>query len=179
MTKTNKILISNPRVCIGCRSCELFCSFYHYKENNPNRALLKIVKDEVHGTDIPVICHHCDKPACVEVCPVRAFKINKKTGVPVIDHEICIGCKACVSACPFGAIRIDPKTEETSKCDLCDGDPQCVKICKQDALLYAERDLTARLLTHFHAKKTAKLIGHNGIICLPRLPNLRNLSHLR
>ena len=109
-TKTNKILISNPRACIGCRSCELFCSFYHYKENNPNRALLKIVKDEVQGTDIPVICQHCDKPACEEVCPVQAFKINKKTGALVIDHEICIGCRACVSACPFGAIRLDPKT---------------------------------------------------------------------
>jgi Fe-S-cluster-containing dehydrogenase component len=156
--KVNKILLANPRACIGCRSCELFCSFYHHKENNPSRALLKIVKDEVQCTDIPVICQHCDKPSCVEVCPVQAFKIGKHTGIPIIDHKICIGCRACVTACPFGAIRIDPKTGETNKCDLCDGDPQCVKICKQGAILFAERDLASRLLTQFHAKKTAKLL---------------------
>ena len=159
-TKYNKILLANPRVCIGCRSCELFCSFYHFKENNPNRALLRIVKDEAKGLDIPLICHHCDKPSCVEVCPVKAFKIDEQSGVPIIDQNVCIGCRACVSACPFGAIRVDPKTEMTNKCDLCNGDPQCVKICKQGALIFANRDVASRSITYYHANKVAKLLSN-------------------
>ena len=51
--KPSRILITNPRACIGCRTCELFCSFYHFKEQNPARALLHVVKDETSGIDYP------------------------------------------------------------------------------------------------------------------------------
>jgi Fe-S-cluster-containing hydrogenase component 2 len=35
----------------------------------------------------------------------------------------------CVSACPFGAINVGPD-ETILVCDLCNGDPMCVKFCK-------------------------------------------------
>ena len=45
-----------------------------------------------------------------------------------LNEEKCIGCLACVDACPFGAIQINPDGD-VLKCDLCGGDPVCVKYC--------------------------------------------------
>jgi carbon-monoxide dehydrogenase iron sulfur subunit len=153
--KYSKVLITNYKNCIGCRTCELFCSFYHYKENNPARALLRIEKDESQGKDMPIICHHCDKPACMAACPVGAIR-KEKSGVVLLDRDLCINCRDCVSACPFGAMRIDPKTNQTVKCDLCGGDPQCAKMCKQGALLFVERQIRGHTSSGNHVDGIAE-----------------------
>ena len=155
----NKVLIANPRACIGCRSCELVCSFYHYKEYNPARALIHVVKNEMQGIDIPVICQHCDAAPCVEVCPVGALEKSEESGAVLLDPEKCIGCRACVSACPFGAMKVDPKTGQTCKCDLCNGDPKCAKACKQGALLFVRKDVIPKILAHFQTTKIAKVLA--------------------
>ena len=46
----------------------------------------------------------------------------------------------CVISCPLGAIEIDPVKHTAFKCDLCEGDPECVKICLPGALTYVEKD---------------------------------------
>jgi Fe-S-cluster-containing hydrogenase component 2 len=38
--------------------------------------------------------------------------------------------------CPIGGINIDPVTHVANKCDLCAGDPECVKLCDPEALSY-------------------------------------------
>jgi len=48
----------------------------------------------------------------------------------------------CVSACPFGAMGFDVQQKRVFKCDLCDGDPQCVRFCDMKAVDYKE---TAKL----------------------------------
>jgi anaerobic carbon-monoxide dehydrogenase iron sulfur subunit len=151
--KPQFILVTNPRACIGCRSCELFCSFHHYKEHNPARALLKVVKNENTGVDYPVICRHCDKPKCMEACLFGAIKRNTQTGAVLVDKKLCVGCKQCLSACPFGAIRIDPKTGAVIKCDLCDGEPTCAKMCKQGALLYIQKNVAPNMFASEAASK--------------------------
>jgi len=140
------ILFTNPRTCIGCRACEIACSFAHYQENNPARALLRIVKYEEHSLDIPVVCHHCDKAPCLEACPVSAITRDPKTNAVIIDQEKCNGCRECITACPFHIIMVDPKTETVVKCDLCKGEPRCAKVCPKAAIIYARRDLGPRLL---------------------------------
>jgi len=140
-----KVLVANPRICTGCRSCEVFCSFHHYRENNPRRAFIRIVKVEDECLDIPVICHHCERPSCMAACPVGAIYRDSETGAVLIDHDKCIGCMACVGACPFGAIVVDPKTGDVVKCDLCGGDPVCVKVCPTRALLYVRADVAPRI----------------------------------
>jgi len=37
----------------------------------------------------------------------------------------------CVTACPFGAMSFDSIGKKVIKCDLCDGDPQCVRFVRQ------------------------------------------------
>lgn len=51
-----------------------------------------------------------------------------------IDYDKCIGCRTCVSVCPFGAMHFVAIDRKVIKCDLCDGDPQCVRFCDTKAV---------------------------------------------
>jgi len=44
----------------------------------------------------------------------------------------------CVTACTFGGIEIDPMTRKAIKCDLCLGDPACIKACEYGAISLVE-----------------------------------------
>ena len=125
----HRILTTEPELCTGCRMCELVCSLSKTGELNLYRARLKIaIRDEL-GAFTPVICRHCIKPLCQSACPIpEAMERDEKTGAVTIMEEYCIGCRACFDACPFGAIRLDPEGSPL-KCDLCGGDPLCVRHC--------------------------------------------------
>jgi Fe-S-cluster-containing hydrogenase component 2 len=56
----------------------------------------------------------------------------------MVDYDICIGCRMCVAICPFGGMSFDPLAEKVIKCDFCDGDPQCVKFCEENAVQYVD-----------------------------------------
>jgi Fe-S-cluster-containing hydrogenase component 2 len=89
------------------------------------------------GKHVPLTCMQCEEAACVTVCPVAALARNAKTGaIEVVDGR-CIGCRACVAACPFGAIAMLER-DVAYKCDLCGGDPACVRFCPTKALEYVE-----------------------------------------
>lgn len=70
------------------------------------------------------------------VCPVGAIRRDTKTEAVLIDRDACIGCRVCMIACPFGAITFDLDRRRPIKCDLCEGDPRCVKFCETRALTY-------------------------------------------
>jgi Fe-S-cluster-containing hydrogenase component 2 len=46
----------------------------------------------------------------------------------------------CLLACPYGVIRFDVAAPVARKCDLCGGDPSCVKYCISGALQYVEAE---------------------------------------
>lgn len=50
-------------------------------------------------------CIHCT--ACVAICPMGAFKADKKTQKVTFDKNKCIACELCVKACPYHAIEIE------------------------------------------------------------------------
>jgi len=59
-------------------------------------------------------------------------------GVIRIDEYKCNGCGWCIRACKFGAITLHPTKRVVMTCDLCDGDPECVKLCPfEGALTFA------------------------------------------
>lgn len=124
-----RILTAEPELCTGCRICELICSLGKTGELNIYRARLKIVTRDELGIFTPVICRHCVKPVCLSACPVpEAMARDELTGAVLIIEDNCIGCRECVDACPFGAIQLDPEGNPL-KCDLCRGDPLCVRHC--------------------------------------------------
>ena len=131
-----KILFVDPEKCTGCRVCESTCSIHHEKVCNPARARVHVVKWETAGLYIPMVCLQCDSPICETVCPMRAIKRDPKTGAMLVDSALCVGCRLCVQFCPFGGVEIDARTGKIMKCDLCGGEPICVKFCDPEALRY-------------------------------------------
>jgi len=148
-----KILTVDVSKCSGCRLCEAACSFRKVGEFNPARSRIHVIGfNELFS--LPVMCFHCDKPYCMEVCPAGAITKDKATGIVRISKEKCTGCKMCTLACPFGNIAFSSEEKIAVKCDLCDGEPECVAICPPRALsfeeadtamMYKQRALTAKL----------------------------------
>jgi anaerobic carbon-monoxide dehydrogenase iron sulfur subunit len=119
--------------CTGCRLCENVCSLRNTGAANPKRSRIRIASREP-AIDIPVPCMQCTNEPCVKACPVGAFKSHKRFQFHVVDEEKCIGCGLCVDACPFGAINLDPVKAVAIRCDLCNGNPWCVKYCPVSVL---------------------------------------------
>jgi Fe-S-cluster-containing dehydrogenase component len=83
---------------------------------------------------------HCVDAYCVEGCAYGALSRDSKTGMVCVDDQRCNGCEACVAACPLGAIALDKEKEIVFKCDLCGGEPECVKVCSREALILNDTD---------------------------------------
>jgi len=148
-----KILVIQPEKCTGCRTCELVCSFVHTGEFNPARSRISVFSFEKVGFSTPVVCQQCSNAACMEVCPVGAISRDEKTGAMVVDSGKCLRCKMCTIACPFGATIYDPVVDIIAKCDLCGGDPACVKFCPSGAITYAEANQGSLIKRKTYAAK--------------------------
>ena len=71
----------------------------------------------------------------------------------VINYDRCIGCRMCMAVCPFGAMRYDTARRRVFKCELCNGDPQCVKLCPQEALQFVSKDVANTVKINVLSKK--------------------------
>lgn len=111
MAKKRYGMVIDLRRCVGCEACTVACK----QENHtpPGVAYAKVIKEEVgeyphvRRRFLPVLCNHCEHPACVDVCPVGATWKREEDGIVVVDYDICIGCRYCVVACPYGARYFD------------------------------------------------------------------------
>jgi len=101
-------------------------------------ARIHVVKADASGKDLPQVCRFCGKAACLAACPMGALYREGARGAVLLRPEVCNGCGACVAACPFGMATLHPETARALICDLCGGDPACVKRCATGAIVYAE-----------------------------------------
>ncbi|MCX7794651.1 MAG: 4Fe-4S dicluster domain-containing protein [Thermodesulfovibrionales bacterium] len=163
--KTLKMVVVDYSKCTGCRVCEAVCSSY----NNPviiNGERLSGLGNPTHSririhsfnpdVDIPNVCAMCPDAPCVNACPVnpepktgrKAIYRDDKTLTIQTDLERCISCGSCAKACAekrTAVLELDPKTgKPRAVCNLCGGDPQCVKQCPFDALSMVEVNTNRR-----------------------------------
>ena len=165
-----KVLMISHEKCTGCRQCELVCSVSHEGVSNPSRARINVVKWEAEGLYIPMSCQQCEDAPCKAVCPVKAISYYRRyqgdgaLDYVRVDYDVCIGCRLCVAVCPFGVMNFDAVDKKVIKCDLCEGDPICVRFCDAKALDYVDttrlssatkRDAAQR--QHVARKKTLSL----------------------
>ena len=112
-----------------------------------------------YGTEPPTVdvlnlslgCNHCDKPACVQVCPMQIIYKEPEFGTVLVDNTNCISCGKCQDACPWGVPQFydtkfrsyaedDPKRPKMTKCTMCLDriraglKPACVAACNSRAL---------------------------------------------
>lgn len=158
-----KMLMVDHSKCTGCRLCEVVCSVKKNGAVNPAKARIAVIKWESICVETPMLCQQCDSAPCVAVCPVKALARDEVIGRVTIDYDLCIGCKFCVAACPFGAMGIDPVARKVIKCDLCDGDPTCVKFCETKALQYVDASTVNITKMREAAGKLSELLKKSAV----------------
>jgi len=116
--------------CSGCLGCELACSLQHYGYIDLFKSRIMIIADE-EMSDIEIHqCIQCEERSCVSACPAGALSINDEFGYIMHNESICIQCQKCFKSCKYHGVFWDEENNYPLICDLCGGDPQCVKVCK-------------------------------------------------
>src|SRR5688572_9963388 len=147
----------DPSRCIGCQACYHACSEC---ETHRGESMIHLeYVDRAQSTQtVPVVCMHCEDPACATVCPADAIK---KTPDGIVQSALkarCIGCSNCVLACPFGVPKYVARVDQMMKCDMCydrtsvGKKPMCVTVCPSGALTFAPPEQIA-------AKRRERAIG--------------------
>lgn len=168
-----KVIVYDPLYCSGCMRCMIACSTHKNGATSLTGSRIQVIRHEGHAIsrideeddlvfDV-MTCQHCDHPHCVDFCPTLSIRKDSETGCVTIRSETCVGCRMCMISCPFGAISYDGKRKSVMKCDLCGGDPQCVRFCPTQALAFLpkteahlpKRDHLARSLIR-HRTRAAK-----------------------
>jgi carbon-monoxide dehydrogenase iron sulfur subunit len=153
------VMISNKK-CTGCHMCELACSAWHEGAYRPSVARLYA---DVNATTGSIKGHTCLQMSCAKcqkVCPSEAivtreitlqvkgeFGSREKVGdvvrgfVLVVDEELCTNCGDCYDVCPTATIKEHPDRAVAFKCDLCEGEPQCIAFCQNPHVLAVDLKL--------------------------------------
>jgi Fe-S-cluster-containing dehydrogenase component len=113
------VMVIDLARCKNAKQCIKSCNKNHFVTGD--NAWLKVYKmqdnEESSPYWMPNLCQHCDKPACVKVCPVDAT-FKRRDGIVLIDNERCIGCRFCMAACPY-SVRVfnwsEPKQGEMTE----------------------------------------------------------------
>jgi molybdopterin-containing oxidoreductase family iron-sulfur binding subunit len=142
----------------GCTACLDACRAennvaFHGDNRWDIHWIRKVKLESEMGTEaghksVILLCNHCDKPPCAQVCPVQAT-YKRDDGIVIVDHHRCIGCRYCMIACPYNARYFNFKDNEhwtnqdhpkrshgvAEACNLCahrldvGGVPACVEAC--------------------------------------------------
>ncbi|PBB89479.1 ferredoxin [Mesorhizobium sp. WSM3864] len=172
-------LVIDLDTCVGCQACVTAC-----KEWNTGGHMAPLTDIDPYGgrvdgvwfnrvhsyehtteqggrtVNFPRSCLHCERPACVTVCPTGASYKRASDGIVLVDENKCIGCKLCSWACPYGAREFDMDVGVMKKCTLCvdriyndnlateDRMPACVAACPTSARHFGDLGDPASAISH-------------------------------
>ncbi len=102
--------------CTGCQACVVACkqenniSYGDAETGHKGRRISWIsIRTEIEGEYpnakvrfMPLLCQHCDRPPCTDVCPTGATYKNRD-GIVAQIYARCIGCRYCANGCPYSA----------------------------------------------------------------------------
>jgi anaerobic dimethyl sulfoxide reductase subunit B (iron-sulfur subunit) len=134
--------------CIGCFTCVVACRDWHDVPAGPAswlrmKTIEKGTYPDLFVAFLPVMCYHCQQPACIPACPAGAITKRDEDGIVVVDRDVCLGagCQLCLEACPYHAPQFGPEEHaKMQKCNFCvdrwaEGKkPVCVDGCPMWAL---------------------------------------------
>lgn len=104
------LLIDTTRCSADCTACVGACSkefglIGHDRPASDPQWIRKVeAEDKATGrkASFPVMCQHCAKGPCIDVCPTGA-SFKRADGVVLVNRHLCIGCRYCMVACPYKA----------------------------------------------------------------------------
>ncbi len=190
------MLVDTNKCATGCNDCVSACGKENgvastgRPETDPQwirKVELKEIKSgKTHS--LPMMCQHCAKPPCVDVCPTGA-SFKRADGIVLVDRHICIGCRYCMMACPYKARSFvhEEITDQNpdvprgkgcvESCTLCvhridrDELPACVEACKaagHEAILFGDlndpnSEISKRIATYATTQVRADLNLNTGV----------------
>jgi len=135
----DKILMIDPLKCNGCKECENACALAHTGNSKiPKKRIEVLCASNGEQVFVPTTCRQCTDAPCMSVCPRKAISRDSTLDLVVVDTRICVGCMMCVSACPTGSMFFAHDLGLPYKCDLCEGEPKCARVCEPKAITFIE-----------------------------------------
>ena len=153
------MVVAEPTRCVGCRRCEFACVAFNEGGAQPSIAKVKVARNYLYGVAgaqvgyargdgifgnfrvIQDTCRQCPHPVpCQLACPNGAIEVVPPVNARVVNNDKCKGCGICTQACPWEMTsltgNVNGANTKATKCTLCGGDPECVKMCPTGALQY-------------------------------------------
>lgn len=142
----------------ACQKEQGWGSELHSTDNQKPSWIKKLkVRDKATGkiSNLALMCQHCERPPCVDVCPTNA-SMKRKDGIVLVDRHLCIGCRYCMMACPYDARSFVHETLSNQKehmprgkgtveaCTMCvhkvdkGEEPACVASVNSDAVIFGD-----------------------------------------
>jgi Fe-S-cluster-containing hydrogenase component 2 len=102
----------------------------HFGYFDRSKSRIRIIQNEELSEIEIHQCIQCDERSCVEACPTGSLSIHPEYGHIVHAEGTCIQCRKCYKACRHHGVFWDEERNYPLICDLCGGEPECLKPCR-------------------------------------------------